>query len=296
MTIKFNDEIVFVCKNHKNRLVKKFVDEFTEQYNHLTQKYPETYTFIELNETPDNIDLAIGYIPGWIGSMIYSMNYRTIELMEDFVNALNSHHYLSSIVLTRTLMENAANIYYYFNRLKEPTEKLIKLYQPKRNDNNIKKDIDEINNQVGKALVIIYDFNTKTYVGKYPRTNDERWIKKHGYEISNGERITRLINKLRREEFNKSSPDYWYHILCNYAHPNAESNRLALFDVEPMPDDMTKYTLSRYGKNLHVLENLLNNVICVPILGSLKTIIASLGGLKLLPLNFFTKLDKVWNK
>lgn len=294
MKIEFNEEIIKIFERHEDEPIKEFYTTIYEFYEYLTENYPSTYTFIDLNVEPDDESKALQYLPGWIQMIEYSSNYRTVELMEDYVNSVNEQNLLSTILLERGILENSANIFHYCKRLEKSTHRVKSSYKKilKGDTTHKNETYRSFSEGIYNSVKTIQDFLCKSVVTKI-KTEDDEWRKKYDFYLKNDERITKLIGELPTELFEKKTPKEWYFDLCNYSHPNSESQCLNLIDAKTN-GEITQYTFSRNIKNPVVTGNLLE-LLCFPVLGSIETIGQSLELLENCVI-FFTNLNETWSK
>lgn len=290
--MKFSKKVISATEKAKYPFVKHFVQQYCEYYNSL-RSYDKTYSFkFDKELKPSAIEktdrdpwiVLLENIKGWLGYIIYTTDYKIVQLMKDISNAINNHHYLTVLVLSRTLMENAANVSHYNNELKSQIEKMISL--DVRRSKVIKKDFSvrlmeillEIHN-ICYLFASRMGFNWMLKAKNYPKTEDEykrlRQIDKKLEKIP----ISKFVKEMPKENFFGSLPYNHYSRLCDFVHPNLASNALVIDEVNESSDYQIEYVLSREITNPEVLGMVLQ-IISVPILGSLKITIESLSNLK----------------
>jgi len=262
----------------------------TELSRELATKYPNDAGFVEcLEETiqfleslPGRFDLTfhlqlrpeqmgadrnevevdpLRNLYGSLGFCVYSTAYKLRELVLDIADGLNKCKFLRVTMAARSVIEHAATLNYYYEKLKLNFRTATISAGEGRESEAIQALLENI------GLLVQYAQSTRFNWGSYLREDFDDFFASFDNveERVRQIHILTLIDKLPQTE---RGMRFFYSMLSDYAHPNLASHTLTIDRARLLPDGRMHFSLSSYPETkeslaivLHAISHPMNSAL-----------------------------------
>lgn len=214
----FNEKFLKICQQHSDNNVKSLPENIKQTINFLegVQEnaqfiFTSLSSFKEILEKDSYSAMFLYWkeIDNRIRFLWITMAYKTLSLLKGIVNLINQKNYLSALILTRSLLENAAVFHYYLWKIIPTYNKIMKdpMFQK-----IAKKEVQGvyISSEL-EDILILYSHGT----------NLKEWT-----ELNSKWKQKRIGEYMKFFDSNKEYPEVYkyYSKLCEFVHPNIGTN------------------------------------------------------------------------